>query len=233
MRHHRLNVPGTRRPIPLRVPGKVLAGVMATVALASLYSLARQASDPARAPDPTPAPVARPSRSVPAVAAPAPPGAPVVPDAPVMADTAPPAATATATATATASDAEAPAGDTMFLTIIGNQTFVAWGYAGDRPPRYDVGADGVALATSRAVESVAVQPGAGRVIEQAPAALLQAEMNSPDFRPLGPAPLDCPRTLPAGSDQATADALRSQFGCRYLASCATDTECAWYYQGRG
>lgn len=126
--------------------------------------------------------------------------------------------------------------DTMFLTIIGDQTFITWGAAGDRPPRFDVeGAQaGSRPALASSSPAITAQPGAGFVIEDRAAAVLQAEMTNPDFRPEGPAPPECPRTLPPGSDQATADALRSQAGCRYLSSCSADSnECSWYYQGRG
>jgi hypothetical protein len=122
-------------------------------------------------------------------------------------------------------DGQRQAGDVMFLTIVGEQTFVHWGRAGDRPPRID--ATGVVFS-------------AGGRLAEADGTMADAAPPSPEIitpyggevRPYGPEPQACPRTLPAGSDQATANGLRTQFGCRYLSSCTADDDCTWYYQGR-
>jgi hypothetical protein len=115
----------------------------------------------------------------------------------------------------------------LFLTIVGEQTHYHWGHAGDRPPRID---------------QFNNRPGgtnvAGTLIDDPlPTQSAAAEAPEPDYgpleRPLGPAPQECPRTLPAGSDQSTADALWASSRCRYLSSCTLENECTWHYQGRG
>jgi hypothetical protein len=115
----------------------------------------------------------------------------------------------------------------LFLTIIGDQTYYHWGRAGDRPPRIDILAAGDGgPPVTEPVESTADSLSA--------AADGSADANGGIETPYGPAPQECPRTLPPGSSQATADSLRSQSGCRYLSSCSADNqECTWYYQGRG
>jgi hypothetical protein len=115
----------------------------------------------------------------------------------------------------------------LFVTIAGDRTWYHWGHAGDRPPRIE---DGVA--SPRPALSGQADAGA----DVAPAEVVAG--NSGDYggndRPYGPPPQECPRTLPAGSSQAEADALRNSSGCRYLSSCVAETqECTWYYQGRG
>lgn len=123
---------------------------------------------------------------------------------------------------------------TLFLTIIGDKVYRMMGPANGRPPRIDQLTAASAQPVRSAPENRAridVRPGAGYVIadyEQPAVALGLGE------RPLGPAPQECPRTLPAGSTQATADGLKRQAGCRYLSSCAVDSgECTFFYQGRG
>ena len=112
----------------------------------------------------------------------------------------------------------------LFVTIIGDQTYYHWGRVGDRPPRIDGFAVNGSPAATDAV-AVATQTLSAAVSENATGA---AE------NPYGPAPQECPRTLPPGSSQATADSLRASSGCRYLSSCSVDNqECTWFYQGRG
>jgi hypothetical protein len=110
----------------------------------------------------------------------------------------------------------------MFLTIVGSETFIHWGRIGDRPPRVDA---------SGALAFAAASPGA-----EAPATAVtetsDASVYGGSERPYGPAPQECPRTLPPGSDQRTADDLKRQAGCRYLSSCDAENQCSWYYQGR-
>jgi hypothetical protein len=123
---------------------------------------------------------------------------------------------------------------TLYLTIIGENVYRLMGPVSGRPPRIDQLSG---LVSGQRPSSGGMggpspdQPGAGFVIadHEPPAAPL-----GPDERPLGPAPPECPRTLPAGTDQATVDGLRRQSGCRYLSSCTVDTnECTFFYQGRG
>ncbi len=119
---------------------------------------------------------------------------------------------------------------TLYLTIIGGRTWVRWGKVGERPPelRSDFpGGDTPAAA--------------GMSIDDAPDAAIPdplddtpATLAGDGPRPLGPAPQQCPATLPAGSGQPEADALRREAGCRYLSSCEVGTgRCTWFYQGRG
>jgi hypothetical protein len=123
---------------------------------------------------------------------------------------------------------------TLYLTIVGDQIYRVMGPVNGRPPRIDqlpgrvIGEERTGAGPGSTIRGL---PGAGFVIaDQEPA----APPLSPDERPLGPAPQECPRTLPPGSDQATADGLRRQSGCRYLSSCSADTnECTFFYQGRG
>ncbi len=122
---------------------------------------------------------------------------------------------------------------TLYLTIVGDKVYRLMGPVSGRPPRIDE-LPGLAdrQRSSQPVpgKDLPVKPGAGFIIAdyEQPAPL------SPTERPLGPAPQECPRTLPPGTDQATVDGLRRQSGCRYLSSCTADTnECTFYYQGRG
>jgi hypothetical protein len=122
---------------------------------------------------------------------------------------------------------------TLYLTIVGDRVYRLVGPVSGRPPRIDQ-LPALASAQRRPEPatgaSARVQPGAGFVI----ADYEQTPLLGPDERPLGPAPQECPRTLPPGTDQATVDGLRRQSGCRYLSSCTVDTnECTFYYQGRG
>jgi hypothetical protein len=115
----------------------------------------------------------------------------------------------------------------LFLTIIGDQTFYHWGRAGDRPPRIDQldsSSGGIDAAGALANDP----PPAAAAATVAP-----ATDDGPVERPLGPAPQECPRTLPPGSNQSTADALWASSRCRYLSSCTLENECTWHYQGRG
>lgn len=122
---------------------------------------------------------------------------------------------------------------TLYLTIVGDKVYRQMGPVSGRPPRIDqltMSVDGRSGPAADQGGGVPVQPGAGFVLAdyESPAPPL-----NPGERPLGPAPQECPRTLPAGSDQATADGLRRQSGCRYLSSCSVDNECTFFYQGRG
>jgi hypothetical protein len=117
---------------------------------------------------------------------------------------------------------------TLFLTIVGSETWKVWGPVGDRPPRIRwPGRPG--YPTSAAVT-------AGQVDTAAPAAIspvsFEPAVLAPGERPYGPAPQECPRTLPPGSDQGLADSLRRASGCRYLSSCDATNQCTWFYQGR-
>lgn len=119
--------------------------------------------------------------------------------------------------------------DTLFLTIVGNQTYSSWGQAGDRPPAVDSMTAAAGASSPAAIEQGDDWSGSG-------------SSNDPVFagaggeveNPLGEAPQTCPRTLPPGSNQSTADALRNQYSCRYLSSCSVETQqCTWHYQGAG
>jgi len=122
---------------------------------------------------------------------------------------------------------------TLYLTIVGDKVYRVMGPVSGRPPRVDElpGLAGRSSVSTPAPASTApVRPGAGFVIAEYEQA---APPLGPGERPLGPAPQECPRTLPPGTDQATVDGLRRQSGCRYLSSCTADTnECTFYYQGR-
>jgi hypothetical protein len=115
----------------------------------------------------------------------------------------------------------------LFLTIVGEQTHYHWGQAGDRPPRIDQldSPSGGIDAAGALVADPLPAPAAAAVAPEADYGLVE--------RPLGPAPQECPRTLPPGSDQSTADALWASSRCRYLSSCTLENECTWHYQGRG
>jgi len=120
--------------------------------------------------------------------------------------------------------------DTLFLTIVGDQTDYRWGRAGDRPPRIDGRAAASRGGWLAAVSAAEADAGVSA------AATAGADEYDGLESPYGPAPQECPRTLPAGSTQTTADELRGSSGCRYLSSCSVenDTEqCTWFYQGRG
>jgi hypothetical protein len=124
----------------------------------------------------------------------------------------------------------------LFLTIVGKEVYLTWGREGDRPPRVDALGEPVSVAADLAGDAGAVAETSGETTiaaAVAPAAEPTYGGTDPDNRPFGPAPQQCPRTLPAGSTQATADALRGEAGCRYLSSCDSDGSCTWYYQGRG
>lgn len=164
----------------------------------------------------------------PATARPDPDPVPVTPPA----DPPPPAASQ---AQAILPPAVEPQGEqTLYLTIVGDKVYRQMGPVSGRPPRIDQLTMSGAARNSPAADKgggIPVQPGAGFVLAdyEPPAPLL-----NPGERPLGPAPQECPRTLPPGSDQATADGLRRQSGCQYLSSCSVDTnECTFFYQGRG
>jgi hypothetical protein len=123
---------------------------------------------------------------------------------------------------------------TLYLTIIGDKVFRMMGPVSGRPPRIDelglAGMQTIRTAPGGNLQAD-VRPGAGYVIadHEQPAVAL-----TPDERPLGPAPQECPRTLPPGSTQETADGLRRQAGCRYLGSCEVgSSNCTFFYQGRG
>jgi hypothetical protein len=123
----------------------------------------------------------------------------------------------------------------LFLTIVGDQTYLQWGRVGDRPPRIDAispGSQLVAVAEN-------LPPDAGLVAVEEDSGVNTAMAINTDYggveRPYGPAPQECPRTLPPGSDHVTADTLLRQSGCRYLSTCSMENdveECTWYYQGR-
>jgi hypothetical protein len=123
---------------------------------------------------------------------------------------------------------------TLYLTIVGDKVYRVMGPVSGRPPRVDqltTAVDGRSRIVANNGGVVPDRPGAGFVIadSEPPAPVL-----GPEERPLGPAPQECPRTLPPGTDQATVDVLRRQSGCRYLSSCTADTnECTFFYQGRG
>lgn len=123
---------------------------------------------------------------------------------------------------------------TLYLTIVGDKIHRVMGPVSGRPPRID---ELPALASAElgapvdTPGSVSDPPGVDVVVAELEQV---APSLAPGERPLGPAPQECPRTLPPGSDQATADGLRRQSGCRYLSSCTVDTnECTFFYQGRG
>lgn len=116
----------------------------------------------------------------------------------------------------------------LFITIVGDRTWYHWGRAGDRPPRID--ALGPPVAEANYAGPVAEAPEPSPVVSA-------GEGPNPDYggteRPYGPAPQECPRTLPPGSTQATADGLKASSSCRYLSTCTPEGECTWFYQGRG
>jgi hypothetical protein len=122
--------------------------------------------------------------------------------------------------------ADGPAGEpTLFITIVGDQTYYHWGRAGDRPPRIDpiTGDPG----REAVPEVVAVE------VDMPATETLAATIDDGEVEnPYGPPPQECPATLPAGSSQADADALRDSSRCRYLSSCDGEN-CTWFYQGRG
>lgn len=129
---------------------------------------------------------------------------------------------------------EADEEQTLYLTIVGDKVYRVMGPVSGRPPRFEqlpgLG-NSQRSGSGDAADPVPARPGAGFVIADSEPA---APPLGPDERPLGPAPQECPRTLPPGTDQATVDGLRRQSGCRYLSSCTADTnECTFYYQGRG
>jgi hypothetical protein len=163
----------------------------------------------------------------PATARPDPDPVPVTPSA----DPPPPAASQAQASALPAIELQGE--QTLYLTIVGDKVYRQMGPVSGRPPRIDQLTMSVDRHSSPATDQgggVPVQPGAGFVIAdyEQPAPPLNA--GEP---PLGPAPQECPRTLPAGSDQAMADSLRRQSGCRYLSSCSVDNECTFFYQGRG
>jgi hypothetical protein len=123
---------------------------------------------------------------------------------------------------------------TLYLTIVGDKVYRVMGPVSGRPPRMEQLpglANSQRSGSGDAAGPVPDQPGAGFVIADSQPA---APPLGPEERPLGPAPQECPRTLPPGTDQATVDGLRRQSGCRYLSSCTADTnQCTFYYQGRG
>lgn len=124
-----------------------------------------------------------------------------------------------------------PAGgaDTLFLTIVGNQTYSSWGQAGDRPPPVDS-----MTAAAGDTGPAAIDQGDDWTSAGSNGSPVFADAGGEVENPLGAAPQTCPRTLPPGSDQSTADALRNQYSCRYLSSCDVLTQqCSWYYQGQG
>ncbi len=126
-------------------------------------------------------------------------------------------------ATPAATAVEVPLAErVMFLTIVGSETFIHWGRIGDRPPRIDASG-----APAFAAASFAAEEPATAITETS-----DASVYGGNERPYGPAPQECPRTLPPGSDQRTADDLKRQSGCRYLSSCDAENQCSWYYQGR-
>ncbi len=118
---------------------------------------------------------------------------------------------------------------TLFLTIVGNQTYSSWGQAGDRPPPVD-GMTSAAGGNSPA----AIDQGVDWSSSGSNGGSVFADASGEVENPLGEAPQTCPRTLPPGSNQATADALRNQYSCRYLSGCDAFTQqCTWFYQGTG
>ncbi len=169
------------------------------------------------------------NRQLPVVAAPGDPTPLPVAEPVVAADRAVPQADAPSSAVASAGEAAyADGARVLFLTIIGEHTYYHWGRAGDRPPRID-NLGRVEDAGHWAATDGAVEDDAG-VADATAADSGEVEMD------YGPAPQECPRTLPAGSTQATADALRNSSGCRYLSTCSVENDveqCTWHYQGRG
>lgn len=118
---------------------------------------------------------------------------------------------------------------TMYLTIVGDQRYVTYGLAGQRTARVDDLPQGTRTPRSQWEEPVAEDP-----IEPGYTDPQAVSGKTPADTLPGPAPQQCPRTLPPGSTQGTADGLRDQFGCRYLSSCRIeDGVCTWFYQGQG
>jgi len=210
---------------PARHPvlwGVVAGGLLVTMAVAVLTPL-----EPAQPPAPRAA--ALPALSTaPARWDPEPTLAATMPD-----DPAPPATTQAAPIGSPAA-VDPQEEQTLYLTIVGDRVYRVMGPVSGRPPRVEemmTSADGQSRTAAATTGVVADLPGAGFVIadSEPPAPVL-----GPEERPMGPAPQECPRTLPPGTDQATVDGLRRQSGCRYLSSCTADTnECTFFYQGRG
>lgn len=122
--------------------------------------------------------------------------------------------------------------DTMYLTIVGDQTVVSWGPAGRRTARIDD-----LLARARRTSPVA-DTGAGDAYGDNPEGSEtgggQASAGDAPEIDVGPEPQQCPRTLPPGSTQADADQLQALYSCRYLSGCSVDDgACTFFYQGRG
>lgn len=124
----------------------------------------------------------------------------------------------------------------LFITIVGEHTYLHWGHPGDRPPRID----DLAATDPRQLHSTAAGNTQSPRMDPAVVAVdISSSGTEPTYggddpgqRPFGPAPQECPHTLPAGSDAGTAEALLEQSGCRYLSSCENDGSCTWHYQGR-
>jgi hypothetical protein len=179
-----------------------------------------------------------PSAPAPSAATPAPTGSvgsnPPGPAAPA----AQPGATAALAAAAAPGvpDPAGPAGrdaqDTMYLTIVGDQTVVSWGPAGRRTARID---DLLARPRPSSPESDASPVDAGSDAPDGSATgNAQAAADDATDVDVGPEPQQCPRTLPPGSTQADADQLQALYSCRYLSGCRVgDGACTFFYQGRG
>jgi len=205
---------------------RLLLQTAATVVLLATAGLALR--------EPAPPPAASPGTTPHQRAAPEPAPAPVAPNPPRQVASANPPGTGQPAVIPSPEAVAPPEEQTLYLTIVGDKVYRVMGPVSGRPPRIEQltapgAGQGLAAASSSGV--VAERPGAGFVIadSEPPAPVL-----GPDERPMGPAPQECPRTLPPGTDQATVDGLRRQSGCRYLSSCTADTnECTFFYQGRG
>jgi hypothetical protein len=227
---HNKNAAAPRLP---GTPGGLRIAVLLGLSLlTAVWMLSTSGDPPTAEPAPLPSESARP---VPAMASqPAAPATagnprplPASPDAAPVAAGGEAVGATLAVQSAVASREEPGRDMVLFLTIIGDQTYYQWGWAGDRPPRID------SLAGSGGPASAA-----NPVLYAAADVSFDSETSYPELyggveRPYGPEPQECPRTLPAGSTQGTADSLRSQAGCRYLSTCSAETEeCTWHYQGR-
>lgn len=184
---------------------------------------------------PTTAPAAMARSRTPVAAAPAAAGRPTDPALRQQPAAAAPGAAAYAAPSlpgARPGEDDAGSSATMYLTIVGDQTVVSYGPAGQRTARLDD------LVTNRGAPARPDDAGGAAASDDFPVDgdVDGAQMAAEDSTPadMGPEPQQCPRTLPAGSTQADADQLRGLYSCRYLSGCRIgDGQCTFYYQGRG
>lgn len=121
---------------------------------------------------------------------------------------------------------------TMYLTIVGDQTYVTYGPAGQRTPR--VNDLVVGRGAGGRAEGAGTADAAGGRTSAGDGAGVQLATDDSNPADLGPEPQQCPRTLPPGSTQADADQLTALYSCRYLSGCRIgDGACTFFYQGRG